>query len=200
MYQQINLYQPVFRQQHKIFSAATLLKILAVVGLLLTAILVHSHWSLARLKHTSASLENQYRQLDNRLNGLVNATETASKASQSEDIVALQNTIALRHALLEVFDHLSIRTRPGFGDFFEMLARNSLPGVWLTGVSLQQTGETEIRGRALDPKLVPHYLQQLPPSPRIRALNTGSVHLARADPKQPEIEFTVRSRETEEGK
>lgn len=200
MYQQINLYQPVFRQQHKIFSAVTMLKILAVVMLLLTAILVHSHWSLVRLQHTSASLENQYRQLDNRLNGMVSAAETASTASRSDDIVALQNTIALRHTLLEVFDRLSIRTRPGFGNFFEMLARNSLPGVWLTGVSLQQTGETEIRGMALDPKLVPHYLQQLPPSPRIRALNAGSVHLARADPKQPEIEFTVRSRETEEGK
>ena len=47
MHQQINLYQPVFRRQHKVFSAVTLAQMVAVVLVLLLAILGHTRWNFA---------------------------------------------------------------------------------------------------------------------------------------------------------
>ncbi len=51
MYQQINMYQPVFRRQRKIFSAATLLKIVAMAAVLLLALYAHARWTLNGLQH-----------------------------------------------------------------------------------------------------------------------------------------------------
>jgi hypothetical protein len=47
MHQQINLFQPVFRKQQKVFSASTLAQIAAAVLVLLIAIVGHVSWSRA---------------------------------------------------------------------------------------------------------------------------------------------------------
>jgi Na+-transporting methylmalonyl-CoA/oxaloacetate decarboxylase gamma subunit len=57
MHQQINLYQPVFRKQEKVFSAITLLQIGAAVLLLLLIILAHAHWTLSDMNSTAQTLE-----------------------------------------------------------------------------------------------------------------------------------------------
>jgi len=195
MYQQINLYQPVFRQQQKIFSAVTLLQILAAVIMLLLGIYGHARWQLAGLERTASVLELQYQQLEVRLGTLEGAAPSPAHVSQEAEIAQLQRTILERQELLGRFDQLSVGSSPAFGQFFEALARQLLPGLWLTGVRLTQDGETELRGATLNPKLVPRYLQQLPNQPRFRSLSQGFVHLARPAPDSAEIEFVLIGKE-----
>lgn len=193
MYQQINLYQPVFRQQHKIFSARTLLLALVTVAVLLLGIYAHARWALATLDHTATSIEQQYQQLDTQLGNLELINQSSNPGALENEIAQLQHNITEQQTLLDSFGQLSITPAAGFGEFFETLARQTLPGIWLTGIRLTQDGETELRGTTLDPELVPGYLQLLPDQSRFKSLQQGSVHMVRHDPDKAEIEFVLRS-------
>ncbi len=197
MYQQINLYQPLFRQQHKIFSAVTLLQILAAVLVLLLGIYAHARWQLAGLERTASALELQYQQLGARLDMLDTAAPPTERVALEAEIEQLQLTILERKELLSRFDRLPVGRSAGFAQFFEDLARQRSPGLWLTGVRLTRDGETELRGATLNPKLVPRYLQQLPDQPRFRSLNQGFVQLTRPAPDSTEVEFVLIGREPE---
>ena len=59
MHQQINLYQPVFRKQQKVFSALTLLQICAAVLVLLLLIAGHTRWTLNGMQGTEEALQAQ---------------------------------------------------------------------------------------------------------------------------------------------
>ncbi len=195
MYQQINFYQPVFRQQHKIFSAVTLLQILAAVMVFLLGFYGQARWQLAGLERTADLLEVQHQQLEASLGRLESAAPSPEQAALEAEIAQLQRTVLERRELLSRFDRLPVGSSPEFGQFFEALARHSLRGLWLTGVRLTQDGQTELRGATLNPKLVPRYLQQLPDQPRFRSLNRGFVHLARPEPGSTAIEFVVIGRQ-----
>jgi Tfp pilus assembly protein PilN len=191
MYQQINMYQPVFRRQHKIFSAATLLKIIAVAAVLLLGVYAQTRWTLHGLQRTSEQLALSYRLLDTRLGSLEASGTSAATASSRNEIERLKEQISAQEGLLERIDHLAIDTAGGFGEVFETLARQNLPGLWLTGIQLDQHGDIEIRGTTLDPKLVPRYLQLMGEKPRLAVLNNGSVNLTRHAPDKPEIDFIL---------
>ncbi len=191
MYQQINMYQPVFRRQRKIFSAATLLMILVMATVLLLSVYLHARWTLHGLQRTSADLTLNYRQLDARLVVLEADDASAAIAAAGNGIATLQEQISERTALLERIDRLAIDTAAGFGEIFETLARQDVPGLWLTAVELDQDGNTEIRGATLDPKLVPRYLQLMTQEPRLALLNNGTVSLTRPEPDQAEIDFRL---------
>lgn len=194
MYQQINLYQPVFRRQHKVFSALTLLQIFVAMTVLLLALYGHARWTLAGLQRTSASMGEQYKQLAVRLGTLEGVGENAAVMSLDIEVDHLQNTITARKRLLEQFDQLVIEERPGFGDVFEALARHSLPGLWLTGISLLEGGHTELRGTAVNARLVPRYLQLLPEQDHLNLLNPGAVSLERRDTDGTKVDFVLRSK------
>jgi Tfp pilus assembly protein PilN len=192
MYQQINLYQPVFRRQRKVLSALTLLQVLVVAAVVLLVFFLQARWTLGGLDSTAVSLSNQYQQLEARL-GILENTGDLARASVKSEAERLQSTIDERRTLLERFSRLTIRDSNGFAEFFETLARRSIPGLWLTGIVLTEEGETEIRGSTLDPTLVPRYLQDMPEEPRFIALHQGSVHLSRDDPSNPHVNFVLKS-------
>ena len=197
MYQQINLYQPVFRQQSKVFSAITLLSMLAVVAVFLLGLCVHSSWTLGGLNNTAASLDIQYQQLNAQFAEIETKRKSATQSPLESEIFQLQHRIDGHQELLGKFDRVAIRTSPGFGKFFEALTLQNLPGLWITGLRLTDDGLTEVRGTTLNPSLVPRYLQEMPDSPRFKSLQSGSVHLARDDTGSTEIDFVLRSKPRE---
>lgn len=193
MYQQINMYQPVFRRQRKIFSAATLLKIVALALLLLLAVYVQAGWTLHGLQTTAAGLTLNYRQLDARLAALTADNAAAIPNTAADEIQQLQAQVSARTSVLERIDRLALARAEGFGEIFEGLAAQAVPGLWLTGIRVDQNGETEIRGTTLDPQLVPRYLRLLHGQPRLAALHNGSVNLVRHAPAAAEIDFILSS-------
>ncbi len=190
MYQQINLYQPVFRRQRKVFSAVTLLQISGVVAVLLLGFYLHARWTLHSLDTTVASLSTQYQQLENQLGYL---EQDSAGLDVGAEVEQLQQTLDQREALLENFARLDLRDSTAFSEFLETLARRTQPGLWLTGINLTEEGDTELRGSTLDPTLVPRYLQAMPDQPRFIALHQGSVHLTRTDPEITAVDFTLSS-------
>ena len=192
MYQQINLYQPVFRRQRKVFSAATLLQITGIAAVLLLGFYGHARWTLSSLDSTASTLSTQYQQLEAQL-GVLERGEGDDSLDVQDEVNRLQQSITQRQALLDSFAQLDLRESTPFSEFFEILARRALPGLWLTGISLAEDGETELRGSTMDPTLVPRYLQTMPDQPRFTALHQGSVHLSRIDPDKSGVNFVLSS-------
>lgn len=197
MYQQINLYQPVFRRQRKVFSAATLLQIIGIAAVLLLGFYSHAQWTLHGLDSTVTSLSAQYQHLDARL-GILESAGSDGGFDVPAEVERLQQTLRERQALLDSLSRLDFRENIAFSEFFETLAKRTLPGLWLTGISLTEDGETELRGSTLNPTLVPRYLQAMPDQPRFIALHQGSVHLTRTDPEKPAVAFQLSSNAGEE--
>lgn len=193
MYQQINLYQPVFRRQRKIFSAVTMLQAMGIATVLLTAFCAHASWALQGMQTTAATLDTSYGSLEARM-GILETTGDAAAMSDVDDALArLQATIESRQALLATLGQRPDEAAGRFSAFFELLAQHRLPGLWLTAIRIDDTGETELRGTTYDPALVPRYLQVLPAGPRITPLQRGSVQMTRQAADDTAVAFTISS-------
>ena len=193
MHQQINLYQPVFRRQHKVFSAVTLAQMVAVVLVLLLAILGHTRWTLAGMQDSAAVLQQQHAHLQAQIVSLEEAQRTPDTEAVDAEIEQLSSSIEQRKALLAQFDQLVLQHQHGFSSHFRILAEQHLPGLWLDGVTVNAQGEIEVRGTALEEKLVPVYLQGLAKRRDLSATAFETVAMNRAESTQPEIQFVLRN-------
>ncbi len=195
MYQQINLYQPVFRKQPKVFSSLALLQISAVVLLVLALITVHTRRTLTAMDTMALNLEQQHQALSARMSVFEDGRRTPdAKAIDIEiEIKTLLKTIDQRSYLLEQFDQLLSRYRGGFASQFEALAKLQVPGLWIEGVTLNDDQHMEIRGMALNPEQVPHYLQQLEQRGDLSDTSFETVSITRIANDQSYIQFVLRN-------
>ena len=191
MYQLVNMYQPVFRRQPKVLSAPTLMTIVAIVAALMLAVCLDARSTIRELRLTSANLSLNHAQLSSQLDRIASAATPSAESVSGDELEALQARITDRHALLDGIDDLFSGAGAGFGDAFETLARVNLPGLWLTGVQLDQDGSIEISGSASDPRLVPRYLQLITDHGSLESLTGATVELERNDADSSAVDFVL---------
>jgi len=197
MHQQINLFQPVFRKQQKVFSATTLAQIAAAVLVLLIAILGHVRWTLAGMGQSAEALQQQHDHIRQQIRSLEAAYQTPDTEALDSEIEQLMTDIYQRNSLLVQFDQLVIRRRSGFAGQFRALAEQHVPGLWLEGVTVNGNGQIEIRGTSLDAKLVPIYLQKLQKQQDLSATPFETVSMNRTAVDKPQIQFVLRNHKGE---
>jgi len=193
MHQQINLYQPVFRKQVKVFSATTLAQIAGAVLALLVIILAHTRWTLADMENSAAGLQQQLDHLQSQMDVLEADYQTPDTQSLDTEIEHLRASINQRHYLLAQFDRLVIQHRSGFAVQFKVLAEQRVPGLWLEGVKVSGEGQIELRGITLDARLVPVYVQHLEKRPGLSDSSFETLSMTRLDPDKPQIQFILRN-------
>lgn len=193
MHQQINLYQPVFRKQEKVFSATTLLQIGAAVLLLLLIILAHARWTLSNMNNTADALEQQVNSSTAQLSALEESHRTPDSDGLDTEIEHLQSSIDQRNTLLVQFDQLVTRHRGGFASQLQALTEVHLPGLWLEGISVDADHRIELRGITLNARLVPAYLQQLETRKNLSETAFETVSMNRIGNGQPQIQFVLRN-------
>jgi hypothetical protein len=197
MHQQINLFQPVFRKQRKVFSATTLAQIAAAVLVLLIAILGHVRWTLAGMGRSAEALQQQHDHIRQQIRSLEAAYQTPDTEALDSEIEQLMTDIYQRNSLLVQFDQLVIQHRSGFAGQFRALAEQHVPGLWLDGVTVNGNGQIEIRGISLDAKLVPVYLQKLQKQQDLSATPFETVSMNRTAVDKPQIQFVLRNHKGE---
>lgn len=193
MHQQINLFQPVFRKQQKVFSATTLAQIAGAVAVLLLMLLGHARWTLASMEATASNLQQQYDHLQKQIGVLEETLRTPDTEALDSEIELLQTRIEERRELLVRFDDLAIENQSGFHAYFHILAEQHINGLWLEGVSVDGNAHIEIRGSTLDARLVPAYLQRLARQADLSDTPFETVQLVRPDTQQPQIGFVLRN-------
>jgi len=162
MSQQINLYQPMFRAERKVFSTATLLQAAAVVLAALTAIYGYAYWNTERM---SVELERLRAQVEAERSRL----ESLSREQSARPVAALESRVreltAQRNAKLNLLDRLGSRAlgnTEGFSGYLIALARQHTGDLWLTRLAIGEGGERlALEGGAVEPASVPRYLQRL---------------------------------------
>ncbi len=163
MSQQINLFNPIFLKQKKYFSAETMAQALGLILLGCVLLAAYARYEVSMLgkeaEKTSAQLSAQQAQLNN-----VNAAFASRRKNE-----ALEGEVAKAEAeakaLQQVFDVLQkgeFGNTKGYAAYMQAFARQIVNGVWLTGFSIYGAGnEIGLQGRALQPSLVPAYLNRL---------------------------------------
>lgn len=159
---QINLYNPQLRSAREVFSFRVLM--IGVAAALALCVLGYVWYA----TQVSAN-DRQARELDARLQTLRDETVALSKAietrSRNVELDNRQKQLEARLARMEAVQAALEQVTgasAGFSEIMRAFARQTMQGVWLTGLSVATDGnEMRIDGRAAHPDLVPAYIARL---------------------------------------
>jgi hypothetical protein len=163
MSQQINLFNPIFLKQKKLFSAVNMVDALALLLVGVAAFYAYASLETVNLDRQAGETVRQYDQARARLvqTRLRYAPKKVDGGLEAE-VNNLQAQLTARKATLNNLGIGVPVNETSFAEYMRALARQSLGGLWLTGIKVGKGGaEMEIVGRALQPELVPSYIRRL---------------------------------------
>ena len=183
MSQQINLFDTRFRAQKPHFSALTMVLAVLAVGVL--ALLVREMYAYQNrnLEATLAQTDARVTQLREQVTGLAREFGVQGRsAALADEITRLEDQLRLRRSLLENIQGGGSSGVGGFSPYLTALARQSMQGVWLTGMQIGSgSGDLVLRGRVLESELVPIYIQRLNREPLFQGRAVRELRLAAKD-------------------
>lgn len=195
--QQINLYQPMFRQERKLFSALALLQIGLACLLVMALIGVYFQVQLHRFQASEHALGNQLGYLENALAALQQDAGDPALAALDRHIAGLESSVQHRESLLDGMTRLA-GERNGFVPYLMALSEQRIPGLWLTGIHLGAGGHSvRLSGVALEAGLIPRYLERLPEDPRLRGLDFSQVQINRRTDGSRGLTFSLQTHHAE---
>ncbi|HUQ53206.1 MAG TPA: PilN domain-containing protein [Gammaproteobacteria bacterium] len=194
MYQQINLYQPIFRKQRQIFSAVTMLQAVGVVAAALLAIYGYGLAKVGTLEAEVVQLEGREKALTTQLMRIDPKMSANRRAELETELERLNATLLDQQRLIDVLRDRPLGDSAGFSGYLAALARQRTPELWLTEIGINGgTAAIELAGRSLDPKLVPEYMQRLGTEPALAGQQFDRFEIA-LDDETHESTFRATSR------
>jgi len=193
--QQVNLYQPMFRHQRRVFSAAAMVQslVLAAVGLL--AIFGYGEWQVRQLAAEVHAIE---RDRDAAAAQLVQLQRDVPQRQPSKvlaaEVARLQRALAQRRGLADTLSS-SAGSGRGFSGLLSGLSRGHVEGTWITGVRLARAdGDLELRGSARTPELVPRLVQKLSAEDEFSGRRFAALAIERPVAAPERVDFLLRTR------
>jgi len=161
--QQVNLFQPGLEPAAPALSVRLILRALGAIVLCLVVVYGFARQRAGAESERVAELEAQKSLVSRRLEELERKLEQrAPSQALAQQVRELADTTEAHRALVQAVEKRAPGSLRGFSPELEGLARSSHPGVWLDRVSIQKGGEELLLvGHALDPKLVPEWLQRM---------------------------------------
>jgi hypothetical protein len=166
MSQQINLFNPAFEPQRRLFTANKMGAALAVVALGLSVAAAVTHARVAALRADAGAGAGRVEQAQARLTRATTefVPRKATPALQAQLAEAEQRLTALQKVQGTIAGG-ALGNPHGYAETFRALARQGVGGLWLTAVTVGGSGadggDIAVRGRALDAALVPGYIGRL---------------------------------------
>jgi hypothetical protein len=161
--QQVNLYSPIFRRQEKKFSARAMLQAggAILVGVVLLAGL--NLWQFLTLRSELKNAEQQQAVVLKQLEDVRRQFKPRiGDPKLEEEVAKLEALLAVSSQAQTVLRRDIFGESHGYSTYFVAFARQSLPGLWLTGIDITGAGQAmQLSGRASAPERVPQYLQKL---------------------------------------
>ena len=183
MSQQINLFNPIFLKQKKVFTALPMAQALGVVvagALLLTW---YAGQRVADLEGSAAAGKTL---LADRERRLVDANKQFAPRQKSATI---ETEVALAEAELRSLQQVesvlrdgTLGNAAGYAEYFRAFSRQNVSGLWLTGVSIVGAGnDIGVQGRAMQPTLIPAYIARLKSEPVMHGKSFASLDISRPE-------------------
>lgn len=187
MNQQINLFQPIFRAQRKIFSAIVIAQIIGIATVALLLIYGYSYWQTRQLFTEYSRLQQQQNELTAKLTQF---QTTLPKQVRSEalgrELKKLEDERNLKAEAVNALKDRSLGSTAGFSQQLAALGSHRTRGLWLTDILFAGGGaDFELAGRAMDARLVPQYLQVLAAGPTFDGIAFKSMRIGQAPAHSP---------------
>jgi len=194
MYQQINLFQPIFRKERKVFTAATMVQFLGLLFLMLLAYYAALLWQFNGLDDSLTQVRSQHEFLGEQLRLIEASADPARVSALEGEIENLRQQLASREEVDQKVNVLLENQLHGFSDIFDALARQRIDGLWLTEIHISEGGTVmELRGRSQIADLVPNFLEFLARQPSLDPIAFSQVEIERDPEKATEVNFSLES-------
>ncbi|MCX8085735.1 MAG: PilN domain-containing protein [Rhodocyclaceae bacterium] len=163
MAQQINLYDPTLKRTREWLTLGNLLVLGVGLALVVFVHAVAARLELPVLAKRVADSEAQTKALREQFARLGQTlAERQPDAALVEAIAQQRQRLEQRRAVHEALaERRAGKAGEPYAELLRGLARQSMNGLWLTGFSVDAHGRMEIRGRTLDPALLPEYIRRL---------------------------------------
>ncbi len=193
MNQQINLFQPMFRKQKKVFSAIAMAQVVGLIVIMLGAIYAYNLWSLQPFEKELVKVNTELQRLQQEFAQLQAKAPASTKSQLLEDeIRLLSRELEHKRQIAEVLNTGSFGNRKGFSAYFEGLARQHVSGLWLTKVTLHNGGtRLVLSGKTNDAELIPIYIQKLASEPAFAGLSFNVLEMSRDEDNAEIIVFNM---------
>lgn len=179
MSQQINLYNPLFEKRPKPFSVRTMAQALGLIALGVLGLYVYAAVGTRSTERLAVPLSEQLNAHREQVTKLAKVpAATRSKALEAE-VARLESEVKARQSTLHALGTGQLGNTAGFSEFLAAFGRQAIPGVWLTGITIGESGnELVVHGRALRADLMPAFLRALTNEPIMRGRKVTEMKLA----------------------
>ncbi|MDJ0892362.1 MAG: hypothetical protein QNK18_14385 [Gammaproteobacteria bacterium] len=195
MRQEINLYQPIFRKQKKVFSSVALLQASGVVFLGLLMVYAFGLWRVQVLDDELVSLKDQRSAAARRLENLSRQLPEKSRSALLEaEVQRLARDLQRRRKVEELLTSGAYGNREGFSEHLAGLARQHIDGLWLKNLEISEASkDVGLVGSALHPELVPQYVQRFSAEPALAGMRFQTLRMERPDTSRSRVDFELRT-------
>lgn len=193
--QQINLYQSEFRKEKQPLNAAVLLNVIVMVFAVLVLLYGFQYWQVMQARQQLAQLQQEKTIEESRLAELKRTQKPLLKSQRLvEDIKQYESWVSIRQQAVNVLSEKRFGNTEGFAEHFTGLARQTINGLWLTGLRFSEGGSRlGMQGSALKPELVPQFLQRLSAEDIFTGTRFDSLLMSREDEKKQQVDFQLKS-------
>ena len=194
MYQQINLYQPIFRKEHHLLSALTVAQAAGMLVVTLLLIYGFATWQVLGLEAEVLQLEKREQAYAEKVQRLGLGSDAERREQVEAELAEVNAELGRQQQLVEILEKQEFGGATGFSPRLTALAHTHVKGLWLTRVALSGArGEMQLAGESIFAGLVPEYLQRLSEEPAMEGVGFDSLEIER-NPDNERVLFNVSSR------
>jgi hypothetical protein len=181
--QQINLFNPIFLKQKKIFTALPMAEALGVIVLGALLLTWYAGRSVDELAQQAAAGKLLVAERERRLADANKQFAPRQKSpTLAAEVAQADAELAALHRVQDFLQQGTLGNSAGYAEYFRALARQNVPGLWLTGVGIVGAGtEIGVQGRAMQPTLIPQYIGRLKREPVMQGKTFASLDIARPE-------------------
>jgi hypothetical protein len=185
--QQINLFNPIFLKQKKIFTA---LPMAEALGIVVAGALLLNWYAAQRVADLQREADEGKAMLAAREQRLVKANaQFAPRANDpklSAELADAQAELKALHDVSLVLQGGALGNTNGYAEYFRAFSRQNVSGLWLTGVTIGAAGnDIGVQGRAMQATLIPNYIARLTGERVMHGKTFASLDIARPDAVAP---------------
>lgn len=193
MKQQINLYQPIFRRQKKVFSALAMLQVCAFMLMVFTTIYFYGQFKLQPLQDQLVRLNQDMALLNSQLSKLESRQQVDSKNRLLENEIArLSVELTKRRQVQSILSTRELGNTKGLSGYLEAFARQHVQGIWLTRINIANGGRNlGFHGKTRSSELVPVYIARLSGEELLNGMSFNVMELVKPAEPSNHLDFYV---------
>ncbi len=179
MSQQINLLNPALIRQKDLLNTTTLVIMLGLVCMLMLGYYSYVQKQLSTQTKQRNQMANELSAAQEQLKqtALLHTPRALNKALLDQ-ITQLEQKEKMQQQVLQTVNQSSASPDKGYAALMRAFAKQSLNGLWLTGISIDSvTEQLIISGRALQADLVPDYISRLGNEPALKGKLFSSLNM-----------------------